>query len=251
MRFNNQRQQEVDYTLVVKNLIKLASIIFIIIVVINYFFPGFLPLTVFELWNAHGTVLEWLIAAWPIFAWGAGVTACASFLTKNDYLKNMQAEKIFSKNVIISFLAGIFEEISFRWIFFLGAFAGVQVANFLFFGFIGFGLTEWLYIHAFGPIANFFTFGKMEHILFHTSGWMVGAALLSINARFRNGHTYLGPIGYINSWFVGMFLFWMTFQYGLLASIITHFVYDFLIFFVKYIDSMFERFAIKRKGERN
>ncbi|MBI2633155.1 MAG: hypothetical protein HYW78_02070 [Parcubacteria group bacterium] len=251
MRFNRQRQQEVNYTLIVKNLTKIASINLICIIIISYLFPKFLPFTVFELWNAQGTVIEWLIVAWPIFAWGVGVTACVSFLTKNNYIENIQAEKIFGKNIIISFLAGVFEEISFRWIFFLGALVGVQVINFLFFGFLGFGLTEWLYIHVFGPIANFLTFGKIEFILFHKSGWMVGAALLSTNAKFRNGHISLGPIGYINSWFLGMFWFWMTFKYGLLASIITHFVYDFLIFCIQYIDSVFERFAMKREGERN
>ena len=54
--------------------------------------------------------------------------------------------------------------------------------------------------------------------------------MLYTNAFFRDGHRYQGPIGVLNSWFAGMFLFWIMFTYGLPAAILVHFMYDFLIF---------------------
>jgi hypothetical protein len=57
-----------------------------------------------------------------------------------------------------------------------------------------------------------------------------GAALLSSNGRFRDGHLYQGTIGWIDAWFCGMILFYIMFKWGLFAAIIVHFFYDFFLF---------------------
>ena len=72
--------------------------------------------------------------------------------------------------------------------------------------------------------------------LLATTPWFVGAALLSANAMFRNGHKYQGPIGIVNSWYIGMFLFWIMFQFGLIVAIIVHILYDVIVFTVKHLD---------------
>lgn len=213
----------------------------VILQIIMWIWPWAVPFRFFEFWNIRGTIGEWLYAAWPIFAWGTGVSIVAALCTRNDRLTNRHAEEIIAEGTAISIFAGVVEEVTFRWLFFLDNIVMVKVANFLFFGFLGFGLSSWLHLHVFGLIANWITFGNLESYIFHSTGWAVGAAMLTTNSFFRDGHKYLGPFGLINSWFLGMFLFWMMFRYGLLAAIMVHFLYDFLIFAIRYLDAVVER----------
>ena len=69
-------------------------------------------------------------------------------------------------------------------------------------------------------------------MLFHPSSWAVGAAVISANAFFRDGHKYQGILGVLNSWFAGMFFFWMMFAHGLWAAMVVHFTYDVVVFTV-------------------
>ena len=208
------------------------------------------PFTVLSLWTPPGEqslirLPSWGEAAYPIFVWGVSVTLIAQIATiysnKNwmekykDRLAIADAEDNYFKGILISTWAGVAEEVAFRWIFFLYGMIGIKVANWLFFGFLGFGIAEHVYLWIVGPIANFFTFGYMEHWLFHPAHWAIGASLIAANAKFRDGHKYQGLIGVINSWFIGMFLFWCMFKFGLLAAIAIHFFYDFLIFTCVYI----------------
>lgn len=103
------------------------------------------------------------------------------------------------------------------------------------------------YTYIAGPLASMVTLGKMSNILFHPSGWAVGSALLSSNGFFRDGHKYLGLFGWINSWFIGMFMFWLLFEYGIVACIVVHFLYDFFIEVVRYMDKVIERALTRRR----
>lgn len=225
----------------IRRYVALTAVCVMLAVVASRFFPGAIPFGIFDFLGIKGGLGDWLKSAWPIFAWAIGATAAYSILTKNDRQANQEAEQIFGKGIVRSIIAGVVEEILFRWWIFLGMIVSVQIFNFFFFGFLGFGISEWLYLNIMGPIANFFTLGKMEWILFHPAGWFVGSAVLSANAYFRDGHKYQGPIGWINSWFIGMFMFYLLFQYGLLACIVVHFLYDLFIFLVRYIDRVIER----------
>jgi len=220
-----------------------GKILFCVIVlpIIMWIWPEAVPFKFFEFWNIRGNVIQWLYSAWPIFAWGTGVATIIAICTRNDRDTNRHAEKIIARGTLISIFAGIAEEVIFRWLFLLGAIVLVKIGNFLFFGFLGFGIPSWLHLHAFGPLANWITLGHLEPYLFHSTGWAVGAAMLSANSFFRDGHKYQGSFGWVNSWFIGMFLFWIMFQYGLLAAILAHFVYDLLIFTVLYVDASIER----------
>jgi hypothetical protein len=66
--------------------------------------------------------------------------------------------------------------------------------------------------------------------LLYGYGWAVGMGALSANTHFREGHKYLGPLGYWNSWAAGWFLFYVMFEYGIPAAIAVHFLYDFIIY---------------------
>ncbi|MFB6306464.1 MAG: hypothetical protein ABEH43_05665 [Flavobacteriales bacterium] len=111
----------------------------------------------------------------------------------------------------------------------------VQIMNFLFFGWFGelvgleLGLAKLIHIYIAGPIANFTTAGYLEAQIFSQSGWYVGAGLLSANSFFRDGHKYQGFLGWINSWFLGMFFFWTMFHYGLIAAIFLHTMYNIMV----------------------
>ncbi|MDO8600757.1 MAG: CPBP family glutamic-type intramembrane protease [bacterium] len=208
---------------------------------IMWIWPWAVPFRFFEFWGVRGTVSEWLYTAWPIFAWGTGVSLILALFTRNKRDTNRHAERILVGGTLISIFAGVIEEITFRWLFFLGGIISVKVGNFLFFGFFGFGIPSWFHLNVFGPIANWTTLYALKPYIFHETGWAVGAAMLATNAFFRDGHKYQGWFGWVNSWFGGMFLFWIMFQYGLPAAILIHFIYDFLIYAVRYLDAAIER----------
>lgn len=52
---------------------------------------------------------------------------------------------------------------------------------------------------------------------------------------------YLGWFGFINSWFIGLYFFCLTFTFGLIAAIVVHVTYDVLIFVIRYLDRVIER----------
>ena len=203
-----------------------------------------IPIDMYFVWDMHGVgsetsylegLIGWLTVGWPIFAWGVGVNVLFHFIrpgyARSDrYARRLSAGQIFSVGTLISAWAGITEEIAFRWLIFFGAFLGIFVGNWLFFDCLGFGIAEWFYTVIWGPLANWATLGYLEPYLFHESGWLFGAAIVSANQFFRDGHKYQGFFGWVNSWFLGMFFFYVMFTYGLVAAIVIHFVYDWAIF---------------------
>ncbi|HEY9774625.1 MAG TPA: hypothetical protein V6C81_12550 [Planktothrix sp.] len=211
--------------------------------VVNYFWPWAIPFKFFELWQPKGTITEWLWTSRWILGWGTGVTLLMAFLHRDKLSEIRNAESEYLKDCRTAIQAGVLEEICFRWLQFMAFIVTARVANFLFFGFLGFGVPHWLMLHFFGPVSNWFTLGLLGAYLINPANWVVGLAIIKANSSFRDGHKYLGLFGFINSWFIGMFFFYLMFQYGLLAGIIVHALYDFLIFTVKYLHMLYERAA--------
>src|SRR5262249_43346570 len=149
--------------------------------------PDTLPFTYFQFWTTKGTVLDWLQTSWPMFAWGLGVTTLASILTRNKPEENRNAEGNLAKGFAVSVWAGVMEEICFRWLIFMSSIIGAKIVNFLFFGFLGFGIAEWLQVHLLGPVANFFTLGLLADYLVRPEVWAIGAGMLGANGFFRDG----------------------------------------------------------------
>lgn len=104
---------------------------------------------------------------------------------------------------------------------------------------------KWLYEVLFQPVADWVTLGHLHPFLYSTAvpptedTWALGAGILAANGAFRDGHKYQGFFGYLNSWFVGMVLFWVLFTFGLVPAMVVHFVYDFLIFSTVAVMRMF------------
>ena len=215
----------------------LSSLLFLLLV--KSIWPDSTPFDTFQFFKENN-VFAGIKASWPIFLWGAGITTLIAFSTLNKKTLNHEAEKILVDGLATSVVAGIFEELAFRWTIFLSSIIAAKFGNYLFFGWLGFGLGEQLHMNFFGPIVNFFTLGKMKWLIYDM-GWAVGAAALAANAKFRSGHAYLGGFGLINSWIIGFFLFWIMFTYGLWAAIIVHFLYDLFIYIIRYTDAAIER----------
>jgi len=213
----------------------------IVVGIVGFIWPGAIPYSFFQLWHTEGSVADWLTTSIPILVWGAGFTALVSILTRNKREENDNAEVNFGIGFLVSLWAGVMEEICFRWLIYMSCTLGAIVVNFLIFGWLGFGVPEWLVLHIFGPVANFFTLGLLKAQLVNPAAWAIGCGVLGANAFFRDGHKYLGFIGFVNSWFIGMFMFYLLFTYGLLACILVHFLYDLAIFAVRYIDCVIER----------
>lgn len=106
---------------------------------------------------------------------------------------------------------------------------------------LDFNPVKWFYEVLWLPLADFTSFGKMHAILYQPYSWTLGAAVVSVNCLFRDGHKYQGWLGYINSWFLGLVFFWMMFTYGLVAAMAAHFLYNFLIYAVHAAERLLPR----------
>lgn len=131
--------------------------------------------------------------------------------------------EIFKKGMFISLNAGVFEELTYRWL----AFSSAMVTS-VFFNWITFGLYKWLMMTILVPIANWATLGYLEPQLLGTE-WTIAAAIIVANGDFRSAHN-LGLLNKINAWFMGMLFFYMVFHYGIVSAIVTHVLYDCFVF---------------------
>jgi hypothetical protein len=212
-----------------------------IVVALTYKFgPGIIPYTTEQIWDTHGTRLtNWLYSGKYLFAWGVGVNVIYHLVRKEDlltwfYQRVVSRGSILARGLVVSTLAGVLEEITYRWLYFLCAFPVLTLLNYLLLGFMDYGLLELLSVYVMAPVADFTTLGYLSAYL-DDPNWLVGGAMLGANALFRDEHRYQGLIGYVNSWFIGMAMFYFMFTYGLMAAIVIHFTYDMLIFIVSAI----------------
>lgn len=202
----------------------------LVIAIVKYLWPKFIPLDVWNFWSSPSGIWEGVLAGWPILAWGAFNGARSYIHVDREYAWGKSAGATFLAGLKKSLWGGITEEIAFRWLIHLGAMPGIALINYLLFGFAGFGIPEWFHVNVWGALSNWTTFGMLEPQIFDPNNWFVGAAILYANALFREGHTYQGLFGYINSWFLGMGFFWIVFHYGLPAAIAVHVLHNLLIY---------------------
>ncbi len=223
---------------------------FMLVGALVFFWPSLIkPFGFFEFWTTKGDFWVAVKGAWPWYAWGFSATLLFLIFGKVKSTTDTPGEK-FVYGTLISIWAGVAEEMAFRWLLFFSAIVMLPVINWILGGFMGIELLRWLYEDILCPIANFFTFGYLETYLMNGYGWAVGAAVISSNGRFRNGHSYQGLLGLVNSWFFGMYMHWVVFKYGILPAIFIHFFYDFIIFTLEAISSIFTNGRSNPRGMR-
>jgi len=242
-----------------------------VILALTYNLSSIIPFGVWDCWATKGTLTDWFRSSWPLFAWGFSLATLTALLKPRKIPEfKLNPGFLVAVSFLLSAFAGVVEELTYRWLFYLSAFAGLWILNWaspwvfgflivlavfalgkvfldtfeaLLTGLVGLvfaiilgwsgylsGIPEWFHLNAAGPFANWITLGYLEPYIFHPTGWLVGAAMLSVNASFRDNHKYQGWVGVLNSWFIGMFLFWVMFTYGILVAILMHFLYDLMIF---------------------
>jgi hypothetical protein len=177
-------------------------------------------------WKPDTTLWAGLVDVWYIFAWAFLTSAIIAIVLVWKRVSRIgSAWAHFGSGMYTSVRAGVLEELIFRWLLVLAAPAILTLVNW-----ITFGLAKWIHTHWLLPFANWVTFGILEPQLSNASNWVMAAAILYAAGAFRNGHAYLGLVGYINSWFIGMVMFYLVFNHGIITAIVAHFVYDAIIF---------------------
>lgn len=176
-------------------------------------------------WERPATVLAGLGDVYYIFIWGAVVMLLVGgYHVIRQTPRTASPKDILTGGFWISADAAIFEELIWRWLVLLGIPVVLKALDF-----ITFGLMHWVYSNALIPFANWTTFGILEPQL-TSPNWLFAASILCAGAAFGKQHEHLGPLGQINSWFLGMVFFYLVFNHGIIAAMIAHFMYDMIIF---------------------
>lgn len=242
---------------------------FVGVIVIQFLFPTFFVYPYFT-WGGWEAVMKF----WPLFLYGGALTILINRFGRSDWLiRTSQNRELFFWEFITSTLAGLWEELAYRWIFICYAMLAIALLNTAIAGGVGLALAiacalaAWwlwderqrifsilavavgilglLFVFYGEPMSWFYglvvlvihftTFTLMDPVLYgnHEPLFIFGAVLA--NGWFRDGHKYQGPLGYVNSWYCGMVLLYAAMTYGLWVAIVVHALYDILICFIRFI----------------
>lgn len=203
----------------------------IVVGILRWIFPDSVPLTLSEFIYLPSDWSLVLRAGIPLFVWGFALNCVVMYI-----IPRYRLEETTSDGILNSLIAGTTEEIYFRFLLFFIIMYTIQFGNFLFFGWLGFGITEWFTIHISGPFTNFVSFGILSP-MFNTElfPWFVAGAIMYSNGKFREGHQYQGPIGIINAWYAGILLFAVMFNYGIIAAMVVHVLFDIMVDLMRFV----------------
>ncbi|HEU5114572.1 MAG TPA: hypothetical protein VFT82_02280 [Candidatus Paceibacterota bacterium] len=247
--------------------------------IIEYFFPSFFSYSYLK-WGGWESVGRY----WPFFLYG-GIMSFISCFGRAS-LQASEKRQIFGLGIVTSILAGVWEEIAYRWIFICYAMIIIMVTNLIFGSVLGWIATAvlggaaiycfmerkivamifcvlgavcavWLALHVnpvylfydyvLVPVINLTTLHEMKPILYGNYGKLFIFGAIAANAWFRNGHKYQGPFGLVNSWYAGMALLYATLTYGLWTAVVVHALYDIEFHAVRFV---FSKTAAPRKTDR-
>lgn len=226
--------------------------------VFTYIFPAFFRYPYFN-WGGWESVWRF----WPMFAWGVIVATLLTFL--NGPICVSENNKLLQYRLLSSVLAGVWEELGFRWIFICYSMIFVVLGNWIFGAGLGWvlmigfafatvtslsqrkflfavlaaigvaiaiwfaqnaNIVYWFYENVLVVIIHFTTFDQMDSVLNNQHDRIFLFGAILANAWFRDGHKYQGPLGVINSWYCGLVLLYATVTYGVITAIAVHTIYD-------------------------
>ncbi|ROO85707.1 hypothetical protein EDD29_3255 [Actinocorallia herbida] len=207
----------------------------VVVLLLEWLAPDVIPFTLTAFWtlppDETAAFGDAVVSAWPVLL--AGLVS--SLLRMPGAIAIRRNMPNLPPNAVVHVLSpgrilvtSTLEEVFNRWLLFYAAIAGAAFADFLVLGFAGAHPVRWLFEDVLIPVADWATWHQAHDILTGYS-WTVGAALLSSNARFRNGHAYQGWFGWIWSWYFGVALFVITFDHGLPVAIAVHVAYNLVL----------------------
>lgn len=226
----------------------------------SWFFPDFFNYSYMS-WGGWDKVLRF----WPSYAWVIVVSGILASNEEPEY--STETSAIFRVSILTSILAGIWEELAYRWIFICYAMILIVVSNWIFGAGIGWIITiaftvgaiglilnkeifsalgcaiiallsywfathanliYWFYENVLVTVIHYTTLYQMDSVLYNGHDKLFLFGAIAANSWFRDGHKYQGWLGYINSWYIGMMLLYAALTYGLWTAIVVHIVYDIL-----------------------
>lgn len=193
-----------------------------------YYFLSKLPeaagvMTPQELAAPHGNLLAGLTAVWWIFAWGFGIQLLVQiYRVFTRHPRDANLPQLLRHGAYMSAHAGFFEEIIFRIFAFLSFIIGITWLNSRTGDWLEGLATQYIL-----PFANLITLGVFSQQM---GEWAIGLALIAGSWFFRSAHLHYGKFSKLNVLVVGLVMFWLLFNYGLLAAIAAHFLYDLAVF---------------------
>lgn len=213
----------------------LGKLFIIIIIVARIILPWeAVPFNFEYFWPLNGSFLQALWSCWPLFLAGLLLNLFKMATTVNPPEVQASAPSIPWTGFLTSVSAGVLEEIVFRWILFYGFMGVIWTVTNVFFP----GLEYWVRdnLSWFSP----YLVGDNTHILELAGAWTLVPAFFLSNFKFQQGHLYQGITGFIFSWFGGFFFARVFLQYNLFYAILIHFLFDWMIFMMLYIDLVME-----------
>ena len=214
----------------------LGKLFIIIIIIARIILPWeAVPFSFEYFWPLSGTFWEALLSCWPLFLVGFMLNLWKMVTTVNTPEVQASAPSVPWTGFVTSVTAGVLEEIVFRWI--------------LLYGFMG---VIWTVANVFYPDLEFlvrdnlswftpYLVSRNTAILELMGAWTLPLAFLFSNFKFQQGHLYQGLTGFIFSWFGGFYFARVFFDYSLFYAIIIHFLFDFMIFMMLYVDLVWEQ----------
>lgn len=186
-----------------------------ILLVLSLFWGDLLLMNVGQLWRFEAIGLTHV---WWLFAWAV----VGAFINEAKWSYDSKP-MLLARATWLSLNAGFWEELKYRWLLFFTAMITIPFANF-----ITFGLVWQVNYHILIPLANWATFGALAPQLY-AENWVLAAAIISAAGAFRDAHKYQGWQGVIQTWFLGMVFFWLTFNYGIVTAMVAHAAYDLIL----------------------
>ena len=184
----------------------------------------------------RGQIWEPFVMAAPLFFLGLVINAYKMVTSTNPPEVHKNAKKLPLTGFVTSLMAGVMEELTFRWVLFFGCMGMIWVIDTVLLE----GMVRNYIIESGYWLNTFATFGATPYAM-NPATWTIGIAVLASNWKFQEGHMYQGLTGFIFSWIGGMYFFAIMFQHGLYAAMLVHFAFDMFVFIMLMIDIWIEK----------
>ncbi len=215
-------------------ILALIAIPFIILLRIFYKWLA-IPFVFEEFLFFKGAIWDPFLMSMPLILGGIALNVFHMASTTNPPEVHANAGSIPFTGFLTSLMAGVMEEIVFRWVLFYAFFGMFWFIDRNILG----GFLQAQFTNNLSFINTFLVFGAPEMIS-NPTNWATGLAILSSNWKFQEGHSYQGISGQIFSWLGGLVFFNVMFVHGLFAAMLVHFAFDMLTFVMLMVDLFLE-----------